>query len=191
MLFINETFAVFKTALREASEGAIDEAIDNGFERLVNAMSTQGSLLLSMMSCTQAEKAFDEDIVERPIVTTRRGLSVATNESTVTFRLDSDMIRLDWGSLPGVIASLRSAFVPAPRNRTTPSEHVEAALEMASGFGEKEQFFTVDDAQDIVKHYGDFCSTCPDPELAGEIRHVGIIGPKKLYGYIEHNLLLQ
>ena len=98
------------------------------------------------------------------------------------------MIRADWTDVPAIIASLRCALVPFPRQTEVNEAQREAALDMASSFGPNgENLFTIRDAEDIVRGYS-LVSECPDDSIAGEISHVLRVGPRKLYKYIENEI---
>jgi len=127
------------------------------------------------------------------VITTRRGIRVVVCDEEVCIYGPREMIRAEWEIVPGILASLRTAFVPMPKHHDISPEQVSTALEMASGFGgeKSEVIFTVDDAKDILGSHEMILKRCPDQGIANEITRLQRVGARKLYRYIENQVISQ
>jgi len=143
------------------------------------------------------EEAKNDTLVRQTrnvVITTRRGIRVVVTPSDVCFYGSNDMIRADWIEVPGLIACLRGAIVPQYNEAVVNPDVKNVNLELASGFGHsptdsaRDYIFTSDDAEDIVKG-GTLINECPNPVIAGEIAHVMKVGPRKLFKYIENEIV--
>jgi hypothetical protein len=124
------------------------------------------------------------------VQTTHRGVRVVANKEEVCFYGSSEMIRAEWMDVPGIFACLRGALVPYPKESEVNEAQAEAALDLASGFGQLEKnLFTIGDAEDITGGCNSILSKCPDTEIAAEISRINRLGPRKLFRYIETEII--
>lgn len=175
-------------------EKALHKAVDQLFDReppclQLTVAHLECKVRLKMNAQESTEEA--EPDVREPDIKTRKGVSVVADSDHVIIRCLKKEIDADWGLVPGILATLRGALVPAPRSGRLSPEQVQTALEIASGFGgpADECLFTVEDAEDIVKNYEVLAEKCPDKKVRSEIERLQRVGPRKLFQYLENEIL--
>ena len=178
--------------IREVGINRVEAAV----VRLVEeAASKAMSVLAALFQATTETDApsLSEDPGEL-VITTRRGVRVVVDDERICVRARNEFARADWEEVPALIACLRGAIVPEYRRESVDPTLAQVSLEMASGFGHVndggplECIFTADDAEDITRDYM-LARVCPDRDIASEITHVHRIGPRKLFKYIETEVL--